>query len=289
MAEIKLAYPAISKKFVPFGRQLAKFFPTLAVELYQAELEFSVEEYLSLLFVYAGLVFFFTTAASDIVFLALGSLDASTFLISLGLGALFAMVAFSYFFSFPRLVLGDKIRGIEKTILYAMRHLLIKIKAGMPLYNAMVSIASGPYGTVSEEFQKAVKQINSGASEEESIEKLALRNPSFHFRRTVWQIANSLRAGSDFSPVLESIVNTLSWEQRTLIRKFGSELNSIALMYLMTTIIFPALSITFLIVMGSFAGFKIPETIFYLVTVALVIFQVFFIQFLKVRRPVFEE
>lgn len=84
-------------------------------------------------------------------------------------------------------------------------------------------------------------------------------------------------------------ISTLAWEHRTAVRRFGSELNTVALMYLMTTIIFPALTVTFLIVLGSFSGITVPQALFVVIIIAVLAFQFFFINFIKTRRPVFEE
>ena len=289
MAERKLIYPAISNKFTPLGRALSKIFPGLSVDLMQAEMPYSPEEYLGLLSLYSVIVFLITLSISVMILVSSESLVVGTLLLSLGLALFLSVLAYWYFLLYPKLVVMNKTREVERLLLYSMRHFLIKIKSGIPIYDAMVGIAQGPYGLISEEFQKTIKQINSGMAEEDAIEKLALRNPSFHFRRTVWQIANSVRAGSDFVPVLEGIVSTLAWEQRTAVRRFGSELSTVALMYLMTTIIFPALTVTFLIVLGSFSGITVPQSLFAVIIISVLAFQFLFMNFIKTRRPVFEE
>jgi pilus assembly protein TadC len=261
----------------------------MSVDLMQAEMSYSPEEYLGLLCLYTIIVSVVTIVCSTLILFIGGNLTLKSIPIPLVLALLFSVGAYGYFSNYPKLLVDKKTRNIERVLLYAMRHFLIKIKSGMPIYESLIGIAQGPYGSISSEFQRTIKQINSGIAEEDALEKLALRNPSFHFRRTIWQIANSVRAGSDFVPVLEGIVSTLAWEQRTAVRRFGSELNTVALMYLMTTIIFPALTVTFLIVLGSFAGISVPQFIFILVIMVVMLFQFFFINFVKVRRPVFED
>jgi flagellar protein FlaJ len=289
VAEKKLVYPAISKKFIPLGRFLSKLYPGLKINLMQAEMPYEPEEYLAILSLYAVLFFLVTVTASFSVLILTQNLVLETTILSFIVGLFVSVLAYWYFSVYPRFIVIQKTRQVEKFLLYSMRHFLIKIKSGIPIYESMVGIALGTYGPISEEFKKTIKQINSGMSEETAIEKLALRNPSFYFRRTVWQIANSIRAGTDFSPVLEGIVSTLAWEQRTSVRRFASELNTVALMYLMTTIIFPALLVTLLIVFGSFSGIVVPQSLFVLVILVVLAFQFFFLNFIKVRRPVFEE
>lgn len=281
--------PSLSKRMLAFSRELVRFFPGMNVDLFQAEIESTPDDYLATGLMYSVIAFFITFVAATSMLYLYRALEVRSFIGSLGIAIGFGAVEFWYFTAFPKLKVSGKVREVERVLLFAMRHLLIKIKSGMPLYNSMVGIAQGPYGVITNEFKRAVKEINSGVPEEEAIEKMALRNPSFFFRRTIWQVANSLRAGSDFSPVLEDIVSTLAWEQRTRVRQFGSELSTMALMYLMTTIIFPALSIVFLIVLGSFAGIKVPQITFFIISGSIILFQLFFINFIRMRRPVFEE
>lgn len=289
MADSTLAYPAISRRFLPLGRMISKLYPGMGVDLMQAEMPYSSEEYLALLSFYTLAAFTVTSVSSFLIMFLMGSFRTQSLFFPLALGLIFAVGAYGYFVSYPKMVVGSKTREVDRVLLYAMRHFLIKVKSGMPMYEAMIGLAQGPYGVISAEFQKTIKQINSGIAEEDVLEKLALRNPSFQFRRTIWQIANSVRAGSDFSPVLEGIVATLAWEQRTAVRKFGSELNTVALMYLMTTIIFPALTVTFLIVLGSFSGVTVPQSVFVMVILGVMGFQFFFLNFIRARRPVFED
>lgn len=285
----KLIYPIISKKFIPLGRGMLKFFPGLDVQIFQADLDIKPEEYISLLFVYAITIFLFTTASASFVLYTMHTLGLSGLVVAIIVGLIFSLISSGYFMTYPGRAVQNKVRGVERQLLYSMRHLLIKIKSGISIYDALNGIARGPYGIVSDEFKKAIRQINAGQSEDKAIEKLALSNSSFYFRRAIWQMANSLRAGSDFAIVLEGMISDLAWEQRTHMRRFGSELNSIALMYMMTTIIFPALTITFLIVIGSFTGIAVPQNAFFLVVLVVFVIQLFILYFIKSRRPAFED
>ena len=166
--------------------------------------------------------------------------------------------------------------------------MLIQVKSGVPLFEGMVSLSRGDYGAVSEEFAKCTKEIGTGTSEVEAINNMAMRNPSLHFRRILWQLANAMRAGSDVGNALTVLVENLSSEQRTEIRKYGSQLNPLALMYMMFTVIMPSLGITFLFIMSSFSGLEIPKVIFYIILFSISIFQFMFLGLIKSRRPAIE-
>ena len=84
-----------------------------------------------------------------------------------------------------------------------------------------------------------------------ALEELALKNPSLDFRRTLWQVTSAIKSGADLGNTLENIVQNLSEEHKVAIRRYGSQLNPLAMMYMMLAVIIPSLGITFLIIFSS--------------------------------------
>jgi len=262
----------------------AKFMPHLKNELSQAEINLTPKEYISIAMVSA----FFTAIIIFILTFFLGTFTApvntaaATGLV-MGITIYFAVYFYAMFY--PHVLIQKKVKFLERDLLFALKYILIKIKSGIPLYDAMVGIAQGGYGEVSNEFKKTIREISTGTEEVVALEHMALRAPSTFFRRTIWQITNNLRAGSNISNILESITSTLVREQKILIRKYGSELNPIILMYMMFSIIIPSLGVTVLIVMSSFSGLTVPIYVFYMIPVAVFIAQIFFMRIIKDKKP----
>jgi flagellar protein FlaJ len=177
---------------------------------------------------------------------------------------------------------------LEKNLAFALRHLLIQVRSGVPLFDGLVSVSNGNYGLITEEFKNCVKKISTGMSETVALEEMIFKNPSLQFRRIIWQITNSLRTGADLGDTLDSIVSNLSSEQKVAIRKYGSQLNPLSMMYMMTAVIIPSLGITFLILLSSFSGTAVSEILFWMILVALATFQFMFIGIVKNRRPPIE-
>jgi pilus assembly protein TadC len=165
---------------------------------------------------------------------------------------------------------------------------LIQVKSGVPLFDALVSISNGNYGLISKEFKICTKKISTGLDQTIALEELALRNPSLHFRRIVWQITSAIKTGANLGETLDSIVYNLSQEQKVMIRKYGSQLNPLAMMYMMLAVIIPSLGITFLIIFSAFSGVAVTEMVFYGILFALAFFQFTFIGIVKSRRPAIE-
>jgi flagellar protein FlaJ len=276
----------VSKPFVGLGDKIVKLLPMLETNLAQIESDIRAREYVGIaLFVF---MFWFLLVFS--LFITLGAFfSLSNFLvIGLIVALVISFLSFSYVLMYPKLLVSRKMRNLEKNLLYALRHLTIQVKSGVALFDALVSIAKHDYGVISKEFELCTKKISTGWPATIALEELALRNPSLHFRRAIWQLTNSMRAGTDLGDTLESIVNNLSNEQRIAIRKYGSQLNPLAMMYMMLAVIIPSLGITFLIILSSFVGLPITEVVFLGILAFLTMFQFSFIGIIKSRRPSIE-
>jgi len=151
----------------------------------------------------------------------------------------------------------------------------------------LVSISESEYGELSEEFGKAVRQINAGGRQVEVLEELAEKNPSLLFRRVLWQIVNGMKAGSDMSGVLREVINSLSEQQMIQIQNYGSQLNPIAMFYMLAAVIVPSLSITFIIILSAFISISEfgTKTLFWGLYGTIFFIQIMFIGVIKSKRP----
>lgn len=210
--------------------------------------------------------------------------DVVTFVLPIALG--FGLFVFLQSALYPHVTLGRKMRALNRDMLFALRHLLIQIRSGVPLYNALVSVSEGGYGIISQEFGRTVKEVNAGVSQVDALENMAMRNPSIYLRRAIWQIVNALRAGSEVAKVLESLVEQFAAEERVNLGRFGREMGPWALMYLLTTIIFPTMGVAMLLILPTITPIQISSTILYFFVLIFAVFQYFFIQLIKSKRPV---
>jgi flagellar protein FlaJ len=275
----------ISKSFIGLADKIMRFFPKLNTSLIQAGVDIRGKEYISVA-IFTAIFWFFL---GILVFLPIALFIKISF-IKIGVLASLAISALSFFYIilYPNLIVTRKTKLIERNLLFALRHLLIQVKSGVSLFEAMVSISKSDYGLVSEEFARCTKDIATGTPEVDAINEMALKNPNLHFRRVLWQLANAMRAGADIGNALNALVDNLADEQRIEINKYGSQLNPLALMYMMTTIIMPSLGITFLFIITTLTNFSITKTLFYMVLFALTVLQFMFVGLIKSRRPAIE-
>ena len=277
----------ISRRFLGFGDKLSKILPGYGVKLEQAELDFQPRDYLAMAFF--SLIFWilmiFTLLFAISIFATLSQNFIFTFIpVSIVIGFL----SFLYIIFYPSLIITRKVKDLEKNLHFSLRHLLIQVKSGVPLFDGLVSVANGNYGLVSKELGECTKRISTGCEQTSALEELALKNPSLNFRRVIWQISNAIKTGADLGNTLDAIVYNLGDERKVSIRKYGSQLNPLAMMYMMLAVIIPSLGITFLIIFSSFSGVTITESLFFIILFALAFFQFTFIGIVKSRRPAIE-
>ena len=276
----------LARPFVSLSDLVARLSPNLDVTLQQAEFDIETREYVSVA-VFAA-IFWYLIIFSTIYVMAQLLAEATYIGINLTASSILSLMVLVYLLMYPKLVVIRKLKDLDRNLLYGLRDLTLQIKSGVPLFDAMVSISKKDYGRISEEFGEAVKRISTGESVTESLEELALKNPSLNFRRSIWQMVNSIRSGTDLGKTLDSVVDTISNEQRVQIKKYGSQLNPLAMMYMMLGVILPSLGITFLVILSSFSGFMITELLFWSILVVLIIFQFAFVGIVKSRRPSIE-
>jgi len=276
----------ISKKFLGIAEVFERTNPALKLTMMQAEMGLSAREYLAY-----SLVLSMGTVILPFIGLipiagTLFGWEAKTFLLLFLLSAFLGWFQFNYFLLLPKLYVAKRAKEIDKDLLFALRHLLIKIRSGITLFESMKGISKGGYGLVSLEFGRIVSEISAGKGEVEVLEDAAYRNTSVYFRRALWQISSSMRAGADIGNTLTNIVGNLSAEQRISIRKYGSELSPLALGYMMITIIIPTLGVSIMIVLSQLmSSLAIGKPMFVIVYFMVLMCQYFLIGVIRTRRP----
>jgi len=274
---------SLSRKFYGLGLKISKVFPYLKLELSQAEIAFDEKEYSAIILtmgtIYAALGFIIGVLLSVRLFPDIILLVGLAGGIVLG-GFITLQVAL-----YPKMKGQQKVKEIERNLIFALRTMTVEIKSGVSLFNTLNIIAEGDYGALSTEFKKAVKEIETGTIEEVALEKIARYNPSIFFRRSIWQIINGMKAGSDVSDVMEELVATMIREEKLQITKYGNSMKILSLMYMMLGVIVPSLGVTFLIVLSSFPQMKLGELLFWMLLIFISIGEFMYLGILKSKTP----
>lgn len=263
------------------GNFVAALFPSLGDDLLHARLPATPREYAAVALIAAPL----NAVVIGALLLFLGSaLNTDLFAASLFTMIFIGAASFATIIFYPKIIALRRVRLLEKDLIPATRQLIIELKSGVPLFNALASVSSD-YGEVSAEFRKMVTRINNGVPELDALAEASHENPSFHFRKVLWQISNALKVGSDVGTALEAIVEELTRERVNEIRRYGQELSPWTMLYMMAAVVVPSLGITMMIVISSFMSIQIPKFVLPAALVFLVGFQLFFANFVASRRP----
>lgn len=267
---------------LPMAERVSHVFPDLERTLIQARMDPHPVEHVAKSLV----VGFVTSLAFGASLISLAHVQGASNLLQLSLVITPASGVFGFllYLKYPNMVARRRVKKLERDLPYALRHLLIEVESGMNLYEAMVSISEG-YGEASREFRQIVKDMNSGVSEMEALEKAVMRNPSLKFRRSLWQMINTLKAGSDLSNTLASLVDAIMEDQMLAVEQYGEELNPYILVYLLGAIIAPSLGVSFLIIFATFTGGSVTTPMFYAILAGITGFQIVFLQVVRAKRP----
>jgi len=276
----------INRHFVWIGEKLSALFFNVKYSLNQADIEISPEKYMTAAFFSAlvyGTVFFFLFYG--VMFLKDGAILVENSILSAVIGFVFFAVFFMLHVIYPGIMAKNYASGIDQSLLFALKSMLIQVTSGVSMFNAMVNISKANYGVVSKEFAELTKEVSAGESEAKALEKMAMRTKSDYLRKTTWQLLTSLRSGSSLKGALGSIVQTLSNRQARAIKDYAAELNLWILLYLLLAAAVPTLGITFLVILSALGGASIgPEYVIFAVFGAFLM-QIVLIGFVRSRIP----
>jgi len=268
--------------FLFLGQKVHSLFPKIERQLRTAQMDEAPEEYLA-----DALVRSFKLSvpiAASIFWISMNLQREMMKTLSPLFGVIVFFMSFLTFASIPNIRTKKRTRKLEKDLPYALRDILIQIESGIPLYQAMQSATSG-YGEMSEELKRILRDIDGGKSMTKALEESIVRNPSERYRRSLWQLTNAIKSGTDITRTMNSIVDSIIKEQKIEIEKYGEELNPYILVYLLVAVIGPALGITGIIVISSFTGTSIGTRLYIGILFGLVVVQIFFLNLIKSQRP----
>jgi len=220
----------ISRIFIYVGDLLTRITPSMALSLKQSgmdkEYNITAREYLAVAFTNSLIMGLLSGAA---ITLALSTGTKQFAKLGPILGFFVGLLNYIQLVSYPQAIVNKRVKDLEKNLLFALRTILVQIRSGIPIFDTFVSIASGNYGQISEEFRRVIDKARSGKPVLDSLEELAVRNPSMYFRRAIWQMVNAMRSGSDIGENLECVINALAKEQMVQIKEYQSTLNPLAM------------------------------------------------------------
>ena len=266
----------------------SKFVPNLGSSLTKAGVPYKVWEY-TLSALISGILYFLIFGGLLFVVSKTFKGDVTEairmgFSAGVGIGFMFFYLIMLY----PKNLVRKKAELVDRHLIYALKDFLMQISAGHSVYNACVEIANAGYGQVSIEFESAAKKIQTGTPVENAFEQMAQNNDSKYFKKVIWQIVNTIRAGASLKEALASIITDLNDSQKSKIVNFANELNLWSLIYMLFAVAIPSIGTTMMVILSAFGGANMTEATFVMFVCLCAFIQFAIIGFIKARRPVVE-
>ena len=272
----------LSRPFIGFAQGLGKLFPFLDIQLKHADMDFSSEEYLSVL-LFTSFIYFVVFSALFIVVFERFTSDFIVF--GLCLSFLFGILIALQILLYPSIKIKKKVRAIENNLVFALRTMLIQVRSGVTLFRAMEIVAEGDFGLLSVEFKKMVSSIQVGEHQHKVLQEFATKSPSPKFRNILWQMVNGLKGGAEVATVLQESVSNAVKDQMIDMNKYGNQLRLLSLMYMMIGVVIPSLWLTFLIILSSFPKIQVNEFMLWVLLGLIILMNFMYVGMVKSQRP----
>jgi len=204
------------------------------------------------------------------------------------LAIVYIVIFFSYLMLYADAMVIKRKKELDYEIVFAGRQIMIALKSGMPLFDAIVGATSG-YGAVSKEMAKIADKVVLGIPLTQAIREETQSNPSKYFVRVLMQIANSLSSGADVGSSLEVVLEQISKEQMIALKEYSQKLTPIVMFFMIFGIIVPSLGVVLVtVVFSAISGgltTGMDSTILVPVFFMIAIVQFLFLGMIESSRP----
>lgn len=274
----------IAKPLEEPAKRLVLLFPELEWDLKKAGYNMETTQFISIVLYFTFMAFIgcMLVIVAPLVLMK----GREQLYISMLFSIFITFVTFLYLLFIPKAEISKRGRLIDKDLEYMLKDMEIQLSSGVPLFDTLVNVGRGKYGECSIIADQIVQEVESGKSITDVLDGVGLWSPSDYLRNVLWQIVNAVRSGSDIKRALAAISNDLRIEKENRIKSYAQELNMWGLIYMLAAIILPSMGVTLLVILSSFIGGGIiSETLFWLILLVMIVFQVFFISYVRGKRP----
>ncbi len=270
--ELKVPFSArlvdlISDLFSGYTMAPSAFFKNIQEDLYRANIMMPASKYIAFsvgISVISGIAMGFVLS---LLFATI--LGASGGLLGLVLGVPVALFVIMFAKIYPRSKVKGRSDSFSRELPFALRHMSTQLTSGSGLLETMRSVSQSDYGVLSEEFRRAILEIERGATVEEAYERMNLRVESAGLKKATRQIISTLRTGGNLANTLKLIAEEVATEMRMKLKDFIQILNTFALIYMFVVVVAPVLITTLVVAMGiAMKGLPIPPEVIWLLYAA---------------------
>ncbi|RME79496.1 MAG: type II secretion system F family protein [Methanobacteriota archaeon] len=186
---------------------------------------------------------------------------------------------------YPRAKVQDMSKKIDRDLSFILNDMLIQLRSGVLLYDALIITSTSNYGMASKKLKRVVSRINEGYSDAEALGELARTIRSNFMRKTLWQLSTAMRVGGDVTDVLESIDKTVKEYNERELKRYLEKVNLLLFGYLLLGAVVPAIFLVTGVIVSAIMDIEFSELLIAVVLVSSLLVQAFLVGFIRTSKP----
>ncbi|MCX6815514.1 MAG: type II secretion system F family protein [Candidatus Aenigmarchaeota archaeon] len=229
MSYVNLSY----RFFGNFSRSLRPYFIDVKEDLQKANMNYTLEEYMSVA-MFTTIVAFFIECVFLSFLMGMFVEPALSVVLSLILASAISGVLFFIFYTYPVTVAKTRENKIRKVLPFAVSYLATMSSSKVsPIILFKTLSRFKEYGHVAEEAGDIANSVDLfGLTSDAAIRKQAKKTPSKELRELLWGINTVISTGGDLTDYLNKKSEDLMSEYRRRIRKYSQDLSLYVEIYL---------------------------------------------------------
>ncbi len=265
-------------------------FEDLKKDLKMSGMKKTLEEYLSMTIMTCLILFLIELPLFSIIFSILNLGFLFSFFMAITTSILICTFFFVLFVNYPKFIIRDKARSVEKSLPFAGIYLSTISSSRLPPHKIFEIFSKfKEYGEVTKEAKRIVADMQMfGLNIYDSLEKAVDRTPSRELRDLFWAILSTLRAGGDLQTYLTEESKTFLNNYRRRLNEFARSLAIYLEIYLTALVLGTIFFIILTSVMSGFTGIVAQDMIFvqfFLIFFFIPLISIAFIILIKASAP----
>ncbi len=228
----------------------------MKLNMKQANLTFTGEEYSSLLLMGSLIIPIFITFPLALLSLLLGASPLLSLMILIFGTVIVALIIFTIGYMYPSAKVSEIKKNITNNLPFATIYMATLANSGMnPSQMFEVLSHFEEFGYVSKEASRITRDVNlMGTDIATAIERAAERTPSTAFRELLWGMRSTLTSGGDIRSFLVEKSHSSMADYRRFLDKFVDQLSILIEIYITAVIVGSIFFIIMGIIMGLMGG-----------------------------------
>ena len=267
-----------------------ELFEDLRKDLKMSGMRKTLEEYISMAILTCIILFVIELPMFSIIFSMLNLGFLFSFFMAITTSILICAFFFVLFINYPKFIIRDKARSVERTLPFAGIYLSTIASSRLPPHQIFKIFSKfKEYGEVTKESKRIVADMEMfGLNVYDSLERSVDRTPSRELRDLFWAILSTLKAGGSLHTYLAEESKTFLNNYRRKLNEFARSLAIYLEIYLTALVLGTIFFIILTSVMSGFTGIVAQNMVFvqfFLIFFFVPLISVAFIILIKASSP----